>query len=60
VGVVKIKKKALLSSDLETEFAKWCVIAANRNQWVAVYGSKIKAQQNRRRTLLCGSKIKSK
>jgi hypothetical protein len=33
-------KKALLSNDLPTEFAKWREIA-DRNQWRAVCGSKM-------------------
>jgi hypothetical protein len=34
-------KMALLSFDLPTEFAKWRKIAADRNQWRAVCGSKM-------------------
>jgi hypothetical protein len=35
------KKKALQSNDLPTEFAKWREMAADRNQWRAVCGSKM-------------------
>jgi hypothetical protein len=34
-------KKALLSYDLPTEFVKWRMMAAQRNQWLAVCGSKM-------------------
>jgi hypothetical protein len=34
-------KKELFGNDLSTEFAKWREIAADRNQWRAVNGSKI-------------------
>jgi hypothetical protein len=34
-------KKALLSNDIPTEFVKWRKIAADRNQWCAICGSKI-------------------
>jgi hypothetical protein len=34
-------KKALQSHDLSTEFVKWRDIAADRNQWRAVCGSKM-------------------
>jgi hypothetical protein len=33
--------KVLLSNDLPTEFVKWREMAADRNQWRAVCGSKI-------------------
>jgi hypothetical protein len=34
-------KKALQRNGLPTEFVKWREIAADRNQWRAVFGSKI-------------------
>jgi hypothetical protein len=34
-------KKELLSTDLQTEFAKWLETAADRNQWRAACGSKM-------------------
>jgi hypothetical protein len=34
-------KKALLSNDLPTEFVKWREMAADRNQWRAICGSKM-------------------
>jgi hypothetical protein len=33
-------KKALQNYDLPTEFAKWREMAADRNQWHAICGSK--------------------
>jgi hypothetical protein len=39
-------KKALQSNDLPTEFAKWREIAADRNQWRAVCGSKMLSATN--------------
>jgi hypothetical protein len=33
-------KKALLSNDLPIEFVKWHEMAADRNQWRAICGSK--------------------
>jgi hypothetical protein len=39
--VKKKKKKALQSNDLPTEFVKWREMAADRNQWRAICGSKI-------------------
>jgi hypothetical protein len=42
-------KKALQSHDLPTEFVKWREIAADRNQWRVVCGSKIRVQQKRHR-----------
>jgi hypothetical protein len=35
------EKKALLSNDLSAKFVKWREIAADRNQWCAVCGSKM-------------------
>jgi hypothetical protein len=34
-------KKALQSNDLPTEFVKWREMAADRNQWRAICGSKM-------------------
>jgi hypothetical protein len=34
-------KKALLSNDLPTEFVEWREMAADRNQWRAICGSKL-------------------
>jgi hypothetical protein len=34
-------KKALQSNDIPTEFVKWREMAADRNQWRAVCGSKM-------------------
>jgi hypothetical protein len=34
-------KQALQSNDLPTEFVKWREMAADRNQWRAVCGSKM-------------------
>jgi hypothetical protein len=36
----KALQKALLSNDLPTEFVKWREMAADRNQWRAICGSK--------------------
>jgi hypothetical protein len=37
----RTSKKALQSNDLRTEFSEWREIAADRNQWRAICGSKM-------------------
>jgi hypothetical protein len=45
-------KKALQSNDLPTEFLKWREIAADRNQLLAVCGSKMPRAKKETRLLV--------
>jgi hypothetical protein len=39
-------KKTLHSNDIPTEFVKWREMAADRNQWRAIGGSKMQSATN--------------